>query len=335
MKKAQKKQEDLHVKNLSEMQKLKEKAEEELGIAIKKVENVAIENKTLLRVFDSMNDLMALKGHEQMSYAAVCEKRSRKDEVNYPCEKCDFVARDESKLSSHMKNSHSTSYPCDKCTHISTSMNALRNHMKEKHERIFPCDKCDFKVSDLGSLQAHKTSRHENFPCDFCDLIADSSDILKIHELKFHNFKHIKCDVCDKKYTSKEALSEHIESAHVNKVFSCGDCDYTTQNNHHLAIHKVKNHSVNMKNTSEHKYFLKEKRENGPCHFWNYSTCTFGEDKCKFLHQEIPACHFQERCRDVDQCRFFHVARKTTRFRGIPRKQRATLPANRWGARNQ
>ena len=55
MKKEQRKQDELHEKNMTEMKKLKEKAEEELGTLAKKNENIVKENKTLLSVFDSMN----------------------------------------------------------------------------------------------------------------------------------------------------------------------------------------------------------------------------------------------------------------------------------------
>lgn len=140
MKNEQKKQDELHAKNLTEMKKLKEKAEEELGTAIKKNENIVNENKTLLKVFDNMNELMAIKGQEKMTFEASNERRSLGATAKYSCDKCDFVGQDSHDLSSHKENEHSSNHSCDKCKFVATSINALRNHLKEKHERIFSCD---------------------------------------------------------------------------------------------------------------------------------------------------------------------------------------------------
>ena len=138
------------------------------------------------------------------------------------------------------------------------------------------------------------------------------------------------------KFKFRDGMEIHTKSTHVTNVHTCGDCEYKTQNKHYLAIHKAKYHTENRtlrrESDHSHKYSLKEKTKNGPCHFWNCSTCKFAEDQCRFLHQEIPACHFQERCRNIDQCRFFHFVGKTTRFRGSLRKEIASPPTNRsWG----
>jgi hypothetical protein len=137
-------------------------------------------------------------------------------------------------------------------------------------------------------------------------------------------------------FISKEGLEMHIKTVHLTE-YPCSDCNYKTKNTNFLAIHKEKMHSEVRRNRDENqKYSFAEKKANGPCHFWNYGTCRYGEDKCKFLHREIPACTFQERCRDVENCRFFHFATKTTRFRGFLRKERAAPPTgNRWGRGNQ
>ena len=118
-------------------------------------------------------------------------RRSSETPTEFACGQCDFVGEDNNKLASHKKDSHGNNLQCDKFKHIATSVNALRNHVKEKHERVFSCDKCEYKDTNLVTLQGHKKAEHENHPCDFCDLIADSQDILEIHELEFHNLKSI------------------------------------------------------------------------------------------------------------------------------------------------
>ena len=56
------------------------------------------------------------------------------------------------------------------------------------------------------------------------------------------------------------------------------------------------------------RYFSREERKvNGFCLYWNKGSCHY-EEFCRFLHEESPLCYFQEKCRRIESCRYFHEA---------------------------
>ena len=124
-----------------------------------------------------------------------------------------------------------------------------------------------------------------------------------------------------------------MKTAHEPRSFACSGCDYTFRNKTNLETHfSMKHTRSNRNDNSSPTYSYKERSENGHCSYWNYGTCKFG-DQCKALHEEIPACRFQERCRNVQTCRFFHFVDKKTRFRGFQTETgtAGSPPRNWWG----
>ena len=89
-------------------------------------------------------------------------------------------------------------------------------------------------------------------------------------------------------------------------TFSCNQCTYKSSTEPDLEKHKSVEHKESQfrndrdrdvrsnSNSFEKKRFF---------NYWNYSSCDFG-DNCKYSHEEIPSCRFQEKC-NKENCYFF------------------------------
>ena len=71
------------------------------------------------------------------------------------------------------------------------------------------------------------------------------------------------------------------------------------------------------------------KKSNGTCIFWNKGYCKFSEENCRYVHQEIAYCKFQEQCARND-CRFYHHAGSGK----FPFLEKQTRNSSRWDYQN-
>ena len=136
------------------------------------------------------------------------------------------------------------------------------------------------------------------------------------------------CQTCDLKSTIESELGHHKAKHRVKEKsqrqpepYTCHKCEYTTKNEPDLEHHKVEQHENQCYDRVNHGIDIdirksqKERRGTRYCHYWNYSSCRFG-DSCRFLHEEIPACRYQESCYK-ESCPFFHVVSRKTRNRNL------------------
>ena len=62
--------------------------------------------------------------------------------------------------------------PCDSCDYLFNNNSRLRSHIKSVHEgKKFTCDSCDYLLNDQANLRTCIKSVHEekNIPCESCD----------------------------------------------------------------------------------------------------------------------------------------------------------------------
>ena len=115
--------------------------------------------------------------------------------------------------------------------------------------------------------------------CSFVGKTA--ADVMK--HIEEHNKKGIEtclpCELCDYKAKTSQNFKEHIEKAHGVKI------------NKNVRFEEVTNKDI--------------KSKSGYCIYWNRGHCNFQDRKCRFIHQNIPACRYQERC-SKPECKFFH-----------------------------
>ena len=81
------------------------------------------------------------------------------ENVKFPCDQCDYKAKDKGYLLKHIKSRHEgVKYPCDQCAYKATFKGALRRHIKLKHLYYLPSDqkktkKKEYSVILEGSVQ--------------------------------------------------------------------------------------------------------------------------------------------------------------------------------------
>ena len=127
---------------------------------------------------------------------------------------------------------------------------------------------------------------------------------------------------------SCRVLNVHVRDNHnaeeVKRVFACDVCDYDTIIENNLNEHKRYKHLQN-KETSKQDIDYVNGNEREVRIFWNHDFCRY-EDRCTFLHEEIPACYVQDRCLK-NQCPFYHFNKSKNNFLGrsqvrlIPQKK--------------
>ena len=102
-------------------------------------------------------------------------KRSVHDQVVKRCQfdGCDFIARTQSSLISHMKIVHEEIlFKCNICDYSSPRKGDLNRHVGEKHLKMkLHCLKCDYQCIRKSQLKAHIEKHHVNCATcgDFCE----------------------------------------------------------------------------------------------------------------------------------------------------------------------
>ena len=112
---------------------------------------------------------------------------------------------------------------------------------------------------------------------------------------------------CQSKLKTREGLKAHMQLFHGQlTTFSCNQCTYKSSTEPDLEKHKSVEHKESQfrndkdRDVRSNSNSFEKKRF---CNYWNYSSCDFG-DNCKYLHEEIPSCRFQEKC-NKENCYFF------------------------------
>ena len=142
----------------------------------------------------------------------------------------------------------------------------------------------DTRISTYCNSGDHIKTKHERYPCLECQRV----------------------------FPSNISLREHIRKDHEqNVLFECENCQYDTIMENYLVEHKKSMHGTDGgRKLPKFNNYKSEKL----CIFWNLGFCR-NEDLCKFVHEEIPACIYQEKCWK-EKCPFFHYNTSLNVFLG-------------------
>ena len=171
--------------------------------------------------------------------------------------------------------------------------------------------------------------------CQNCDHIAKSITDLQMHIETTHNGKRFDYKKCDSKLESETELLKHVETKHSEKENhgksgseKCETSEDVSRNTDDLIRHVSKEHSrdelfecdkcqfdsIIKVNFESHMKTQHEQNNSAYCIFWNQGYCQYGIE-CRFAHQEIPACKFQEKCEHY-RCPYFHYDKSWNNFLG-------------------
>ena len=250
------------------------------------------------------------------------------DPVLWVCDKCTFQSKSETVLKEHIAVDHGDIkktkivYLCDLCEKLCHSQLEFKAHMKDKHrtQTSETCDVCNHRCNNKEELANHmrRHNKPETFTCDRCGQKLESLDELDKHISDKHPQKNNKsCDFCAYSSTNAVDLEKHLNLRHqIFKDSSSGRNQEFEQSSRHGE------------RRGPHPY--EERKKNGFCRDWNNSKCSF--EFCKFLHENSPACLFQDSCKHFPTCRFFsQEASLSAATLSVQRRRLPTVPTKRTG----
>ena len=312
-------------KNAEEIKNLKNqnmKTSEALRSAILERENLRENDRIMLNTLDMMKIYV-----DQLK-----NKEANLIEKSFKCQDCEFSAKISEDLKIHIKNAHKGGprddletnpknapvegivYCCTKCKFETKAEKTLTDHIKKKHESNYGCEDCGSNFKSRSRLNENVQSVHKVNECDICNFVSKSRKEVDEHVQSLHN-KMFACRECTFEATSKNVLKEHFQSKHSKEtVYKCDKCGYESIMENNLNEHVKNKHSQEKSSRSGKGENRKEKVENIPCIYWNHGNCTRG-DQCHYAHEEIPACHYQDRCRKYE-CPLYHFNKTLNTFLG-------------------
>ena len=303
LEKEKKKLEEDQVKEKTEILKEKLKVEDELQRAVFQNKKLQVKDETYTGIFDCLKELLKKNSelerndvHEQSAGAANRPEPSMAD-VN---------------PQKQPNENQNMLYVCTKCDFQSRRENILLEHIKIDHppsstKKIYACDICEFVCDSQVRFKKHcnEVHRETKYHCDYCGIKVNSMSELDNHIEMNHKKRSVQCEKCDSSFSTRINLTKHMEYKH--KIFY--------------------NHQENASPEFRFKtYSNDEKAANGFCRNWNNSTCDYGDNACRFLHKESPDCRYQNRCRNISSCRFFHGQQQSQGFQY--RKEDFPPPSN-------
>ena len=167
------------------------------------------------------------------------------------------------------------------------------------------CQKCEYTAKTPTEIAQHMSTKHTDkyFSCERCKFVTETEKNLAEHIKNEHEAaRFIKCKSCDFESESADNLREH-ERSHVKEtLYECEVCQFDSIIRANIEAHMKTYHSP--KSGAFHKR----------CINWNQGYCSLGME-CNFSHEEIPACRYQERCKN-SRCPFYHFNTSWNTFLG-------------------
>ena len=163
------------------------------------------------------------------------EKHSGKSAPSFACYVCGHCTKYKQALEDHIdKNHNNIDYPCDRCDFIAKSKRQLSDH-KRDHLGIPPCPICSKQLStrkqaDQHYRRVHLKEEKVTLHCDLCSFSTASKKILQRHSFKTHGTgeppevkktgKIYPCPFpgCDKQLDNRPGKNSHIIKVHKMKV---------------------------------------------------------------------------------------------------------------------
>ena len=280
---------DDNEKEKGEIMKAKMKVEEALTTAIFENKKLIVKDDTYTGIFDCLKELLNRKSEfekvipEKISTSNPNDESARK-ELENPIEAANVT---------QPNNEPSMIYMCDQCDFQSRREHILTEHIQIDHcapkrRTVYVCDICEYKCENQATFKKHCKDTHQvkKFNCDHCGTKLNSLSGLDNHIQMFHKRRpDYQCEHCDSKFSSLENVEKHMNYRH--NIFPKRPATHQAQSKWSKT------------------YSQSERSANGFCRYWNNSTCQFNET-CKFLHEASPFCKFQQSCRNIKNCSFFH-----------------------------
>ena len=171
------------------------------------------------------------ENHKELEDEAAPEKEQRL----FQCHLCTFSARRIGDLNYHVLwHTGLKPFFCGLCDYRNLLKPSLRRHLLVKHEAPEPsiCSYCGQGCLDKDSFSTHEATGHtEHFPCEICNRMFGSQDMLKRHMDGSHKEKLFYCNVCGYHAATQYALKAHkSEQNHVLETkasFKCEKCNAT------------------------------------------------------------------------------------------------------------
>jgi len=122
------------------------------------------------------------------------------------------------------KEKKEKAFSCDYCKMRVTSKVKLNQHLGAQHADVLDvghihCKLCNFRTKLKSSMTHHKKMVHvikpsTQFPCRFCEYVANTTFHLKRHKNLIHEktFRRSKCSDCDLTFNLKSSLNKHVQS---------------------------------------------------------------------------------------------------------------------------
>jgi hypothetical protein len=194
-----------------------------------------------------------------------------RDQGEYPCPHCSYVAKRQYRLDEHLR-SHTGDQPhaCKHCEFKCASSSNMARHQlthapRDTHkcphcdyatglkhnlvahvrshtgERPFKCDQCESAFAHPHHLKEHvRTHTGERpFQCSQCDFATSRKSTLDVHMVKHSDAKPFKCSECDYATKHKSALTTHARTHTGAKPYACGQCDYKARTTGQLSTHML------------------------------------------------------------------------------------------------
>ena len=106
--------------------------------------------------------------------------------LNFSCDKCDLIFKNESTLIEHTirdhENNEDKNVPEEEKVSASTAElnNKTDEKLTEDCDKVFQCEICNYKSSSEHGIKIHKTKKHSHF-CHFCKQYLPNAAELKNH----------------------------------------------------------------------------------------------------------------------------------------------------------
>ena len=181
----------------------------------------------------------------------------RTESGDLKCHLCNFKAKRQTYLDSHMKSSHEAtrSFMCSVCGFETGNQEDLLSHMQFKHGQLdhspkketplqlYKCDSCERQFNSRKSWRVHNKALHLGirYNCEHenCTYSSTQRGQLKRHiELKHFDIR-LQCEYCEKSFCGDSSLRDHKAKKHSDqlKFYSCHLCSYRTEHKELLQRH--------------------------------------------------------------------------------------------------
>ena len=170
----------------------------------------------------------------------------------------------------HMRAVHEKirRWKCEFCIKDFAFQEGYLSHVRSVHEKVkLLCDICGDSFNQRVALKKHKTQKHEDkiseqhknegspFPCNICEKILFTSELLKDHLQFIHNLtkeeiknnctkdeerlsKPLVCELCNGTFNYRASLKQHIKVVHDgHKDFVCDQCGSSSSTAANLKKH--------------------------------------------------------------------------------------------------